>query len=168
MFHENKNFINRNLCDWLIKFHKEYYPRFGMPTDLNNRNCLDLFSSCHFIKLDNEHNDSDPIKYLISKISQHISEIDPTAFINYAQIVHWPTESYQPSHLDFSYHTSTSIIYLNDDFSGGKTVVDDETIQPESGKILTFNGSILKHEVLPVLSGDRYTIAIWYKNFSEL
>ena len=69
---------------------------------------------------------------------------------------------YQDEHIDFDHHTFTSILYLNDDFEGGQTVVGDKIIKPEKGKIIFFNGNQIKHKVLPIESGTRYTNPTWY------
>ena len=167
-FYEQRDFLNKDLCQWLVKFHQEYYDKLGMPVDLNQRKCLDLYSCCYFLKLDTDSNPSDPIKYVISLLNNHISKINKNSFINYSQIVNWPAGSYQPSHRDFDYHPLTSIIYLNNDFEGGETLVGDQKIFPEIGKIVSFSGKDTYHEVLPVKSGSRFTIATWYKNFTVI
>ena len=57
-----------------------------------------------------------------------------------------------------------SITYLNDNFSGGETyLVDDLIVRPKRGRVIAFDGQQYLHGVNRVRSGDRYTIAIWYK-----
>lgn len=51
----------------------------------------------------------------------------------------------------------TFMIYLNDDFKGGKTAFDDITIKPETGSALLFIHE-LKHEGCPVISGTKYAL----------
>ena len=87
--------------------------------------------------------------------------------IDWWQIVHWPVGSYQNLHFDNASNltTLTSISYLNKDFTGGETFFEDQTIiHPKLGRTLLFNGQQYKHGVKQVLTGNRYTLAIWYKN----
>jgi hypothetical protein len=87
--------------------------------------------------------------------------------IDWWQIVHWPLGSYQNLHFDKTVNLTalTSISYLNNAFTGGQTFFEDETIiHPKLGRTLLFNGQQYKHGVKQVLTGNRYTLAIWYKN----
>jgi prolyl 4-hydroxylase len=87
--------------------------------------------------------------------------------IDWWQIVHWPLGSYQNLHFDKTINSTplTSISYLNNDFTGGETFFEDQTIiHPKLGRTLLFNGQEYKHGVKQVLTGNRYTLAIWYKN----
>jgi|TARA_R100000988_G_C3970786_1_gene151361 hypothetical protein len=83
--------------------------------------------------------------------------------INYFEIVKWPPKESLPEHVDFDYHPYTSIIYLNDDFTGGETIVGNKTIVPKKCKLIAFEGNKIKHEVNKVTKGTRYTIPCWYK-----
>ena len=119
---------------YIIKFRDTY------PLDLNN----------NFINLKNKINDFLKI-YLI----------------DWWQIVHWPLGSYQNLHFDSASNLTslTSISYLNNEFTGGETFFEDQTIiHPKLGRTLLFNGQEYKHGVKQVLTGNRYTLAIWYKN----
>ena len=87
--------------------------------------------------------------------------------IDWWQIVHWPLGSYKNLHFDGanSSTTLTSISYINNGFTGGETFFEDQTIiHPKLGRTLLFNGREYKHGVKQVLTGNRYTLAIWYKN----
>jgi predicted 2-oxoglutarate/Fe(II)-dependent dioxygenase YbiX len=50
-------------------------------------------------------------------------------------------------------------IYLNDDFEGGELIYPDLglSVTPKPGSIVIHNAS-LKHQVFPVVSGERYSI----------
>jgi predicted 2-oxoglutarate/Fe(II)-dependent dioxygenase YbiX len=60
---------------------------------------------------------------------------------------------------------ASAIYYLNETFDGGEIVFDRErlTVQPRRGLLLAFpsDGDHV-HEVLPVRSGVRYTMPIWF------
>lgn len=51
----------------------------------------------------------------------------------------------------------SSIMYLNDDFAGGETVVMDKVIAPRRGMALLFKHE-LPHEGRPVRSGTKYVL----------
>jgi hypothetical protein len=137
--------INKEEINNLIKFYNDnlkYIIKFRdtYPLNLNN----------NFINLKNKINDFLKI-YLI----------------DWWQIVHWPLGSYQNLHFDGASDLTslTSISYLNNDFTGGETFFEDQTIiHPKLGRTLLFNGQQYKHGVKQVLTGNRYTLAIWYKN----
>jgi len=89
-------------------------------------------------------------------------------YVELAEIVKWPTGSYQPPHTDDSSEatTFTSVTYLNDDFEGGETyfTTEDLVVKPKVGKTILFNGKKFEHEVKEIGDGIRYTLALWYSN----
>jgi hypothetical protein len=59
----------------------------------------------------------------------------------------------------------SSILYLNDDYEGGELYFEelDLLIKPKTNQLVFFpSGSEFRHEVRPVVSGDRYTLASFY------
>ena len=91
-----------------------------------------------------------------------IKKIDAEMFVNYFEIVKWPTGVWQEPHKDFPHHYYTSIIYLNDNFEGGETVVGKTTIKPKQGLMVLFAGDKEAHSVNKIKKGARYTIPCWY------
>ena len=86
--------------------------------------------------------------------------------VDWLQLVHWPTGSFQKPHKDFASDitTLTSITYLNDNFVGGETCFEDGTvIKPKKGRTLFFDGQKYTHRVNRVEEGNRYTVSVWYK-----
>ncbi len=55
------------------------------------------------------------------------------------------------------------LIYLNDDFEGGKLNIPSlkTSIQPKTGLLVCFRGGDHLHEVTPILKGTRYVITCW-------
>ena len=81
----------------------------------------------------------------------------------------WPEKSKQNFHIDKTRTQTdyTSILYLNQDFQGGKTLVFEDTNQimtcpPKTGRLLCFDSKNLYHGVTPIESQNRYTLNIWY------
>jgi predicted 2-oxoglutarate/Fe(II)-dependent dioxygenase YbiX len=59
----------------------------------------------------------------------------------------------------------SAICYLNEDFEGGELIFEQYslTIKPRRGLIVLFPSDQAHiHEVLPVKSGRRYTVALWF------
>lgn len=110
----------------------------------------------------------DVLRFVFTRICAHIQAIDNNLFPNNMEIVKWHEDKHQEAHVDFEYHPYTSIIYLNDDYEGGETFIDQRTIKPERGKMITFQGADMLHGVKKIIKGTRYTIPIWYKNISNV
>ena len=77
------------------------------------------------------------------------------------QIVHWPNGSYMNLHYDEVF-THTAICYLNNNFKGGRTLLQNKMIDPEIGKVIVFNSKKMAHGVETVI-GDRFTYISWWK-----
>ena len=77
------------------------------------------------------------------------------------EIVMWPVDSYMKIHIDngdkFSF-----FLYLNDDFEGGETVVEDITVKPKQGRIIVFSNGVMYHEVKQIKKNSRFMLAGWY------
>ena len=154
--HQQSNFLTKEECKFFIDFHNNNF--FKLPQ---------LFKEIHrdtevihYSKLIRE----DMFNYIYCKIAYFIQSINKNYYPNYVQIVKWPEQSSQIKHKDFDYHPFTSIIYLNDDYDGGETFVEDKVIKKETGKIVGFEGSKLNHGVNKINKGTRFTIPIWYKD----
>lgn len=78
------------------------------------------------------------------------------------EIVKREKGSFMENHFDEG-DTLAFIIYLNDNYKGGETVLENETsISPKKGRILLFaNGHIL-HKVQEITEGTRYILAGWF------
>jgi predicted 2-oxoglutarate/Fe(II)-dependent dioxygenase YbiX len=147
-----ENFISDDFCDYLIdvfknnpQLHNEHPPFLQV---IYLQDIMEL----------------DTIKKLTGLISHHcITELDKNAYINYHQIAEWKTGAFQGLHKDYDFHNFTSVLYLNDNFEGGQTLVNDEISHPKKGKLISFAGKDLIHEVRTVTKGTRYTVPVWYK-----
>ena len=132
------------------------------------------------LELKNTHNPNQPIfrdtypmpinlnNTLLDKINK-VSLGLANSIVDWAQIVYWPTNSYQKLHYDTASPETTlsSICYLNYSFTGGQTYFDEGTIfSVKTGRIIFFDGNYFLHGVKKIESGDRYTLAIWYKKAS--
>jgi len=66
---------------------------------------------------------------------------------------------------------ASAIYYLNEAFDGGEIVFHQQqlAVKPRCGLLVAFpSGADYTHEVLPVRSGIRYTMAIWFTKQQRL
>jgi len=144
-------FLTRKECDELIEIHCRYFDKVGFyhrDTKVINFEYIIQESIANGVR---------------SKIDNYINTLDKNVYIGLCELVEWPIDSYQVEHCDFDDNPLTSIIYLNDDFDGGRTVIENHIVIPKVGKIVTFAGNRLKHKVTTVFRNHRFTIPIWYK-----
>jgi hypothetical protein len=81
-------------------------------------------------------------------------------------IVFWPVGESHDWHDDTVHYDITTITYLNENYDGGRTIVEDIEITPETGKYVEFNSN-RKHMVTKLISGHRFVLLCWYKNESK-
>ena len=55
------------------------------------------------------------------------------------------------------------LFYLNDDFEGGETVIEDITVKPKQGRIVIFSNGVMYHEVKQIKKNNRFILVGWYK-----
>ena len=85
--------------------------------------------------------------------------------VSYMQLIKYPTNSCMPFHMDDadSKDTATALFNLNDNFHGGRLIVDAHIIQPSTGQMVLFNNSTVRwHGVDTILQGERYVLALWF------
>ena len=119
-----------------------------------------------------ENNEEDFINS--KRVSQYICNssiltFGSSTYVECAQIVKWEDGGSQGSHFDDARKNTSlvSITYLNDDFEGGNTILNDLdlSIKPQVGKTIYFDGKKYEHQVSKISKGNRYTLAIWYTKF---
>jgi len=153
MIHSYENFLTPIECQYFINQHSKLFDPANDQRTFYHRKTKVVGYSGFSIQ------DS---KKLNGRLNFTVKNIDEEAFVNYFEIVQWPTEEFQPAHKDFEYHCYTSIIYLNDDFEGGETVVEEKSIKPKEGLMILFDGDKKTHSVNKITKGTRYTIPCWY------
>ena len=145
MFIEIEGFLHPNLCNYLINFFE------------NNKDQATTYNWRNLIKLN--ENTNDPV--IESVIKPKYQKIHPKAFLSNIEIVKWPVGEYHDWHDDTAHYDSTSITYLNDEYEGGKTQIEDYIVDPKTGKIVLFDSS-KQHRVSPLETNVRYVLAVWY------
>ena len=89
------------------------------------------------------------------------------------RINHYPKDGFMVPHIDNIHHSHgqkwgyphiTSLLFLNDDYEGGRFVMcDGKWSAPKSqGSVIVFPSNFMyPHGVEKVIQGDRYTIMTW-------
>ena len=147
------NFISPEVCDLLIKAHRE-------------ANTLSAHRDTVVYTFENANTEQLPLIQYVSEKYQNTVQTyyGKSKIINYSEVVRWPVDSSQDEHKDFDFHPVTSVLYLNDNFTGGKTFFECGTvIGPKVGRIVFFEGNKIVHGVEKVICGERWTSPTWYK-----
>ena len=150
---KKENFISNKECNSLIDFHKKNF-------NLNNN-----FSKIHYdteVLLIYDMQNTSLFKKINNLLNNFIKSHNKKYKINYFELVKWLTGADQREHVDLDYHPYTSIIYLNNNYVGGETVITDKMIYPKKGKLIAFEGNKILHKVNTIKKGIRYTLPCWY------
>lgn len=82
---------------------------------------------------------------------------------DYAHVNIFETGTKFTQHLDRAHQPWSTVLYLNDDFDGGQTVIGYDWIEPKKGTLVAFQGNKIPHRVRVVSNGTRYTISQWFR-----
>ena len=141
------NFLSKNTCDYLISFFE------------NNKSKTKVFKKRLIIDLQNpEINDEK-----ITDILNLYKKIHPTKKLKNIELISWDLGESHPWHDDTIYYNQTTITYLNADYGGGRTQIREYWVEPEIGKMVSFDAT-LKHQVTELLNGKRFVILAWFIN----
>jgi len=172
-----KNFVSKTHCNQIYNYLKDHTSQsFKLdntrPWFENNNIFYNKISDTYIRNL---------VKNYIVKLSASISvQFKVETYPHYTDLVLWNKGKSMEAHVDDGQESNdeirkvlqprhfSSIIYLNDDFTGGKTFIGKKQFKPEQGAALIFKSSI-KHGVTEVKEGVRGTIASWFtKDFDSL
>lgn len=133
------NFFSKNTCDRYIRFYNEHYNKSYAYIDTRP------------LKIDVDEN-----------INSIIKKFDIKFYLDNLEIVQRKSGSVMEDHIDTG-DSLSFILYLNDDYFGGETVLEDTvTIIPKTGRLLIFTNGTIPHRVNVIKSGVRYVIAGWF------
>lgn len=146
-----KNYITNEECDHLIQHYED------------NLDKTFLFESNKTNPLIVKNSDNIIIKSILSKIENDFLKIYGAKMIENVEIVKWPVSTKMETHTDHDNDKFAFILYLNDDYDGGETIIHNiATIKPEKGKLMTFVGKEHMHSVTEIKNKNRYTMIGWY------
>lgn len=159
MIHITDDFLSDHDCDELIKIYKENennsYEHCGsFPLDISK----ELIDYNQIIQ--NVYN-------RITKICDDLNDQDNNVFCDTFQIVKRTAFSFLSGHYDSENTKFSCILYLNDDYHGGSTVIKCDNIVKVKGKgklLIIKDPDKIYHSVETITSGTRYTLAIWFES----
>ena len=79
------------------------------------------------------------------------------------ELVKWPWLSKHDWHTDYKGTKYFAIVYLNDNYLGGRTVVGDEKVKSKGTLLILKDPDKISHMVERVYLGTRYTLAMWFE-----
>jgi hypothetical protein len=143
---------------------------------LNNEECektIDIFKNNFlYFRVHNNDSNNSTIVYDIRedfkerlKIINFVKNLNINLTLNYDQIVMWPNNSSMELHKDGQTITDndfTATCYLNNNYIGGRTFVENKFIENKKGKLIIFNSKNLIHAVERV-AGTRLVYISWWK-----
>ena len=154
------NFLIKRECDFLIKLHNANINNtIKHPTGPGKDQLTNV------LKL--QKGLDDKIDELINKkenfVKQHINDVK---IVN-IEIVEWlPGVELKPHYditPDNTHYKAATVCYLNKDYEGGDTVIENNTIiSPEVGRLIVFDGLNYKHGVKQISKNKRYTFISWF------
>lgn len=159
MIHITDDFLSDHDCDELIKIYEE--------------NCNNSYEYCGGFPLDitKELIDCNKIiqdtYYKIEEICQDLNDQDNNIFCDTFQIIKRNTFSFLSGHYDSENTKFSCILYLNDNYDGGSTVVKCDNIVKVKGKgklLIIKDPDKIYHSMETITSGTRYIIAIWFES----
>ena len=135
------NFLNPTECNALIK-------------EFNNN-----------LKHTKVYRDTITLKIIYKPVFNKLKNI--FSFFNFdnpdnMEIVLWNKDSKMKPHYDTG-DILSFIVYLNDNYSGGETLIDDIKITPKTGRLILFSNGFYLHKVNKIKDKKRYTLIGWYK-----
>jgi len=182
---EKDNFLSESECRLLIDYQKKY-----AKNDIGKWSLQDHDTNWHTrsISLDKVYNEDVRkllyiVNYKVSILCTKSYNVD-YVYPEFGNLVYWapgmklgvhadnmwidrPKDPHYCSHRDFS-----AVIYLNDDYEGGKTFFNDSgyEVEPKTGKLIYFtSGKEDAHGVTEVISGHRYIFTLWFtKNQKQI
>lgn len=157
VFHIQENFISEEDCQKIIDLYND-----NSKKSFQYRDTFPIFlppiANTWIINLSN-----DLLNFCQSLSTQKIR-------LDNSQIVKWPTGSFQDAHYDHG-DAFAAIIYLNENFYGGKTCFqfknDQIKVTPEIGKCVIFSNDEYLHWVEKIQKGTRFTLAYWFVHEKE-
>ena len=142
---EFNNFLNKEQCNTFLEHFKKNYLYHKIYRDTIAYEIKESFEEREYVL-------------------NYVSNFNLT--LNYDQIVMWPNNSHMQSHKDgviCKDNEFTSICYLNNNYIGGRTVIENKLINNDLGKLIVFNSNNLLHGVEQVI-GTRLVYISWWKS----
>ena len=158
------------VCQEMIQWHKSHRHLTGVGDGSD-------YTGIRFMHIHAEWIRYEVAKIIVNLVGEIRKTSDQIVYPEMIAINEWPIGGIQHPHLDTSsnqevnHGTSpdkpsrewTCILYLNDNYHGGRTYIPDgEVFEPETGSGLLFQGIYIPHGVQKVRRHPRHTISFWF------
>ena len=105
------------------------------------------------------------IDSLVKPLIRKLWKLDLTTHSGTHLLKYEPTDHYSPHHdtgLGFDHRYFSVVCYLNDDFTGGRTLFPNlgHAVIPKAGRAIIFPSKYL-HGSEPVISGQKFVLVSW-------
>ena len=155
---ESKNFSeaqivrnNKNIKDTFVRDTKTWHL-----TNSNEKSLTSVHWCNFFVHIFSNH---------IDKYRQSFDEAFPYR-ITEIQVLKYGIGGHYNFHVDpgeIIPRTVSSVFFVNDDYEGGETVINNIKIKPKKGSIVIFSNGLYLHNVNKIKNKERYTLIAWYK-----
>ena len=164
------NLLPAETCRDLIQFHKSHRHLTGVGDGSD-------YTGIRFMHIKSPWLRQYVAEVIVDLVVEIRKTSDQIVYPEMIAINEWPIGGVQSPHLDtysnqeMTHGTSpdkpsrewTCILYLNDNYRGGRTYVPDgEIYEPEQGSGLLFQGIYIPHGVEKVRRHPRHTISFWF------
>jgi hypothetical protein len=170
------NLIDVSICDNIMNYYNKNYAN-----ELNNINQLPWFEGNTIywrdLKITDISNEIDMCRKSITSAVE--TSYNVISYPHLTTLVMWKTGKSMAIHKDDGYEIDkktlhmrkyTAVMYLNDDFSGGETIIMKEnsneieyTSIPQKGSVVIFKSDdSCLHGVNTITSGNRLTLSMWF------
>ena len=164
------NLMSKERCQEIIQFHKSHRHLTGVGDGSD-------YTGIRFMHIKSPWLRQYVAEVIVDLVGEIRKTSDQIVYPEMIAINEWPIGGVQSPHLDtysnqeMTHGTSpdkpsrewTCILYLNDNYRGGRTYVPDgEIYEPEQGSGLLFQGIYIPHGVEKVRRHARHTISFWF------
>ena len=162
--------MSKERCQEIIQFHKSHRHLTGVGDGSD-------YTGIRFMHIKSPWLRQYVAEVIVDLVGEIRKTSDQIVYPEMIAINEWPIGGIQHPHLDtysnqeMTHGTSpdkpsrewTCILYLNDNYKGGRTYVPDgEVYEPKQGSGLLFQGIYIPHGVEKVRRHPRHTISFWF------
>lgn len=162
--YEIENFVDENFCsnivNWFSQQEKTKFANseFWTNRTINYNRIVDLTVKRHLER------------HRIDRTIAVQNSFKELVYPDYTDVVHWPSGIEMVTHVDtdngYDYRKFSSVLYLNDNYSGGHTYFKNLgiDIEPIQGKLIMYPSTEKYAHGVSKVDGDRFTLSMWFTN----
>ena len=176
MIYRYDNIIDSTMCDSILNYYTETYDN-----QLNDINKLPWFeeNTIYWVNLQKTKIQNE-INFCRKNISKLVNDsYNVLSYPHLTTLVMWKEGKSMAIHKDNGYEndkdilhmrTYTAVMYINDDFEGGETIIQKENsneieyeCKPQKASVLIFKSDdSCLHGVNKITKGNRLTLSMWF------